>query len=49
MGTKIFTWKPSDWGENHRSFTNFKFYFARFDLSWGNNPYNLLEGEQRLL
>ena len=20
MDTKIFTWKPSDWGENHESF-----------------------------
>ena len=38
MNIRIFTWKPSDWGENHGSFTNFKFYFARFDLGWGNNP-----------
>ena len=29
MDTKIFTWKPSDWGENHVSFTNFRIYFAR--------------------
>ena len=35
---RFFTWKPSNWGENHRSFTNFKFYFARFDPGWGNNP-----------
>ena len=21
MNTRIFTWKPSDWGENHGSFT----------------------------
>ena len=38
MNTKIFTWKPSDWGENHGSFTNFKIYFARFNPGWGNNP-----------
>ena len=38
MDTKIFMWKPSDWGENHKSFTNFKFYFARFNPRWGNNP-----------
>ena len=30
MDTKIFTWKPSDWGENHESFTNLEIYFARF-------------------
>ena len=29
MNTRIFTWKPSDWGENHGSFTNFRIYFAR--------------------
>ena len=37
MDTKIFTWKPSDWGENHGSFTNFRIYFARFNPGWGNN------------
>ena len=50
MDTKIFTWKPSDWGENHRSFTNFRIYFARIKYWQGQQPlYNLLKGEQRLL
>ena len=35
MDTKIFMWKPSDWGENHGSFTNFKIYFARIKLWLG--------------
>ena len=43
MNTKIFTWKPSDWGENHRSFTNFRIYFARIKYWQGQQPlYNLL-------
>ena len=31
MDTNIFMWKPSDWGENDRSFTNFKIYFSRIN------------------
>ena len=42
MNTEVFTWKPSDWGENHGSFTIFKNYFSSFNLSWGNNPLQLL-------
>ena len=38
MNTEVFTWKPSEWRENHGSFTNSKIYFARFNPGWGNNP-----------
>ena len=38
MDTKFFTWKPSDWGENHGSFTNFKNLLYQ----------QLLEGQQPL-
>ena len=48
MNTEVFTWKPSDWGENHGSFTIFKIYFARFNPSWGNNPLQFTLGEHRL-
>ena len=38
MNTEVFTWKPSDWGENHESFTNFKIYFARIKHWQGQQP-----------
>ena len=38
MNTIIFTWKPSDWGENHESFTIFKIYFVRIKLWLGKQP-----------
>ena len=38
MDTKIFTWKPSDWGENHGSFTKFKIYFAMIKYWPGKQP-----------
>ena len=33
MNTKIFTWKPSNWGENHKSLTNFRFPLPRLKTS----------------
>ena len=47
MDTKIFTWKPCDWGENHRSFTNFKFYFARIQLWLGQQPFTIYLKENK--
>ena len=50
MNTEVFTWKPSDWGENHGSFT--KLYQSQRWL--GQQPLTiyftslLLEGEQKL-
>ena len=50
MNKEVFTWKPSDWGENHESFT--KLYQSQRWL--GQQPLTiyftslLLEGEQRL-
>ena len=38
MNTGIFMWKPSDWGENHISFTIFKIYFARVKHWLGQQP-----------
>ena len=47
MDTKIFTWKPSDWEENHKSFTNFKFYFARIQLWLGQQPLTIYLKENK--
>ena len=49
MNIEIFTWKPSDWGENHGSFTNFKNLLYQQLLEGATTPYNnftslLLEG-----
>ena len=38
MNTKVFTWKPSDWGENHESFTNFKNLLCQNQLWLGHQP-----------
>ena len=51
MDTNFFTWKPSDWGENHGSFT--KLYHSQ--RWWGQQPLTiyftslLLEGEHNSL
>ena len=45
--TKIFTWKPSDWGENHGSFTNFKIYFAMIQLWLGQQPLTIYLTENK--
>ena len=49
MDTKNITWKPSDWGENHGSFTNFKNLLYQQLMEVATTPYNnftslLLEG-----
>ena len=38
MNTKVFTWKPSDWGENHGRFTNFKNLFCEIQPWLGQKP-----------
>ena len=40
MNTEIFTWKPSDWGENHGSFTIFKNLLYQQLLEGATTPYN---------
>ena len=40
MNTRIFTWKPSDWGENHGSFTIFKITLPVSTLAGATTPYN---------
>ena len=47
MDTKIFTWKPSDWGENHGSFTNFRIYFARIKYWQGQQPLTIYLKENK--
>ena len=47
MDTKIFTWKPSHLGENHRSFTNFKIYFARIKHWLGQQPLTIYLKENK--
>ena len=43
MNTKIFTWKPSDWEENHGSLYYLQISFARIKNWMGQStPYNLL-------
>ena len=50
MNTEVFTWKPSDWGENHESFTK----VCQSQRWLGQRPFTiyftslLLEGEQKL-
>ena len=39
MNTKIFTWKPSDWEENHGSFSlTSEFPLPGLNTGWGNQP-----------
>ena len=38
MNNRIFTWKPSNCGENHRSLTNFRFPLQGLKTGWGNQP-----------
>jgi hypothetical protein len=38
MNTRIFTWKPSDWGENHESFTIFKNLLCQIQPWLGQQP-----------
>ena len=39
MNTEVFMWKPSDWGENHGSFTKL---CQSSTLAGATTPYNLL-------
>ena len=43
----IFTWKPSDWEKNHRSFTNFRIYFARIKYWLGKQPLTIYLTENK--
>jgi hypothetical protein len=38
MNTEVFTWKPSDWGENHGSFTIFKNLLCQSERWLGQQP-----------
>ena len=47
--TRIFTWKPSDWGENHGSFTIFKNLLCQIQPWLGQQPLTIyFTGEHRL-